>query len=157
MKPGRFSARYGSGRLTFNMTPMIDVSFQLIIFFILASQMASETLAKLELHRPYQSVAAAQSDQAGGGRTIVNVLLGAHEADPCVYKIEGRLIPAGHVDELLEALTSRRQAAADPAVEIRADRRVLYGAVEPVLEAAARAGYTRMHITALLDAGGGGP
>ncbi|HNX27429.1 MAG TPA: biopolymer transporter ExbD, partial [Phycisphaerae bacterium] len=40
-----------------NLTPMIDCTFQLIIFFILTAQMASQELAKVSLPEPVKSMA----------------------------------------------------------------------------------------------------
>jgi biopolymer transport protein ExbD len=150
MRPRKFSSRFGSGDVAFNMTPMIDVTFQLIIFFILASQMASGTLAKVDLPRPYRSAAVAHA-RSGEDKVIVNVLRDA--AGGAVYKIEGRSIAAARAGELREILAGRRAAGQGPLLEVRADRRAPYAAVAPVLDAAARAGYTRMNITALLEAG----
>ena len=153
MRPQQYSQRFGSGQLAFNMTPMIDVTFQLIIFFILASQMASETLAKLDLHKPYQSVAQAQPPRQDRTRTVINIMLSEDDASRCVYKVDGRLYSIHEQQELLDLLGARKAAVPEAVVEVRADRRVLFGAVAPVLDLATKAGYTQMHITALLEGG----
>lgn len=52
-----------------DMTPMIDVVFQLIIFFMLVTDMAQQDLAELEL--PVAETA--QKDETEEGRMIVNI------------------------------------------------------------------------------------
>ena len=41
----------GPAVVDFNMTPMIDVTFQLILFFILVGQVASDALAQMPIGR----------------------------------------------------------------------------------------------------------
>ena len=40
-------------QVEFNMTPMIDVTFQLILFFILVGQVASDALARMLVPEPW--------------------------------------------------------------------------------------------------------
>ena len=47
----------GRGQIAFNMTPMIDCTFQLIIFFILTTQIASQDYVQLNLPSPDRNVA----------------------------------------------------------------------------------------------------
>ncbi len=60
------------------MTPMIDIVFQLLIFFLVTAQMAEQTRAKLNLPQE-RGEDAAESEQAGltvnvlaDGRIVVN-------------------------------------------------------------------------------------
>jgi biopolymer transport protein ExbD len=149
-----------AGEVSFNVTPLIDCAFQLIIFFILTSQMASESLAKLELARPQGSQAVAV-ERMLARRVIVNVLSarddpgsGATEMDRAsLYKVDGRPIGVGDLEALVGLLKARKKAFGDGEclVEIRADRRVGFGYVEPVMSAAAEAGIPRLSITALME------
>jgi biopolymer transport protein ExbD len=151
------------GDVSFNVTPLIDCTFLLIIFFILASQMASDSLAALELPRPHASLAA-MSDRREVRRLIVNVLsaqdeegrIGADRAgQAAAYKIEGRRVEVGDFEALTELLRSRRQAPGgqELVLEIRADRRVQFGHIQPVMDAAAAAGIAQVNLTALLEGG----
>lgn len=159
-----YKAGRQTGDVSFNVTPLIDCTFLLIIFFILASQMASDTLATLVLPRPHASLAA-PSDQREVRRLIVNVLsaeddegfLGAHRTGQAsAYKIEGRRVEVGDFDTLVAVMRSRRQAATSDGLllEVRADRRVQFGHVQPVMDAAAEAGISQVNLTALLERAG---
>jgi biopolymer transport protein ExbD len=152
-----------SSDVSFNVTPLIDCTFLLIIFFILASQMASDSLAALELPRPHASLAAL-SDRREVRPLIVNVVSAQDEGGAPVpgragqaaaYKIEGRRVEVGDFETLVDLLRSRRQAAGggELVLEVRADRRVQFGQVQPVMDAAAAAGIAQVNLTALLEGG----
>jgi biopolymer transport protein ExbD len=112
------------------MTPMIDVVFLLIIFFLLSSHFARQE-SQLELDLPD---AASREERAEDDvpRVVVNVLP------------EGNIQVAGDVRraaELTEVLRVERQKTAGRLeVRIRSDRRVPYGVIEPILLACQRAG-----------------
>jgi biopolymer transport protein ExbD len=153
-----------------NMTPMIDCTFQLIIFFILTAQMANQDLAKLLVPKPYDSMAV--SPEEGGpdvlpNRVIVNVVNKygdepeekRNPADSGLvkhYQVGLTIVPEGDIETLKKIFEARR-AKLTPAqkkdffVEIRADRDVAFGGVEPVLRAAADANIAKMSITAIAD------
>jgi biopolymer transport protein ExbD len=114
----------------FNMTPMIDVVFQLIIFFLLSSHLArQETRYAL----PLPAAESGQPDPADErARLTINVL-----ADGTAM-FAGRATPAG---ELARQLTERRYVHGDDLeVRIRSDRSVEYSRIEPILLACVRAG-----------------
>lgn len=152
-----------AGEVGFNMTPMIDCTFQLIVFFIIASQIASKSLAQLDLHRPEVSQAIPSEKMKTPNRVIVNVLSGAggKGANPALigkarrYEIDGNPIAVGDFARLVEFLTRRKResASADFRVEIRADHRVSFMDVQPVMLAAAEARIVKMNITALTTVG----
>ena len=155
-----FRKRTGSGDVSFNMTPMIDCTFQLIIFFILTSQMASESLTKLDLPRPLRSQAIPSEQIDSPGKVIVNVLSAVGEGtdeNPALigkasrYQIGGLKIERGDVETLYQSLAKLKQSsgAKEFCVEIRADHRVNFSEVQPVMLAAARAQILKMNITAL--------
>ena len=158
----------GSSNVEFNMTPMIDVTFQLIIFFILAGQIASAELAQLMLHKPWESQAL-KPEVLPKDKIVINVV---SQADPTEkaenisafqaaqaqeYRIGSKKIPVGHYDRLVETLKERKKLFAEgdeqPYVEIRSDYRINYAQVSPVMLAAAAAGFRKMNITALLELG----
>ena len=164
------SAIYGKGRqgdaIDFNMTPMIDVTFQLIIFFILAGQMASQDLAQVLLHQPYKSQAIPQAE-VPVGQVVINIVSAAQdEKDPTnvsplmaatakEYRIGKDRIAAGDIDTLVTTLKERVRGRdiSKVIVEIRSDRRVCFAAVRPTMVAAAEAGFYKMNITAIVQMG----
>jgi biopolymer transport protein ExbD len=126
----RIPARVADTAVGFNMTPMIDVVFQLIIFFLLSSHLAKQE-TQLALPLP---VAESGAPAAPGERPqlTINVLA------------DGTLLVANRplAAEALFKLLVERSAAHGTALEvrIRGDRRVPYDRVEPVLRACAQAG-----------------
>ncbi len=158
-----FVYRTGSrcGDVSFNVTPLIDCTFLLIIFFILASQMASDSLATLALPRPHASLAA-PPQRREVRHLIVNVLSAEGQdgrveegriGQAAAYKIEGRRVEVGDFQTLVAILCSRREACGADGLllEVRADRRVQYGHVQPIVDAAAEVGICQVSLTALLE------
>jgi biopolymer transport protein ExbD len=126
----RIPTRAVSGEVGFNMTPMIDVVFQLIIFFLLSSHMAKqETQLPLPLPAASSGRAEVPDDRP---RLTVNVLA------------DGTLLVGNHPitsEDLVPLLRERRAAHGDELeVRIRGDRGVLYNRFEPVMLACAQAG-----------------
>src|SRR5262245_37982165 len=125
----RVPTRTVEGTVGFNMTPMIDVVFQLIIFFLLSSH-----LAKQEKQLPLALPTAASAQPAASDdrpRLTINVLA------------DGTLLVANRpiaLAELATLLRERKAAHGDRLeVRIRADRSVPYSHIEPVLPLCARA------------------
>jgi len=150
---------HGQG-LSFNMTPLIDVTFQLIIFFILAGQMASRSLSQVQLPRPHESQAQNPVKLANPNKLIVNVISadeGLSESSLAFggrasrYEVDGYPIEIGDRPTLVDIITARKEkGGGDFAVEVRADRLVNFEFVAPVIKAATEAKVARMNITALL-------
>jgi len=126
----RVPTRAVSSEVGFNMTPMIDVVFQLIIFFLLASHLAKQ---ETQLPLPLPAAVSGSAEAADNRpRLTVNVL------------VDGTLLVANQpitLENLVPLLRERRAAHGDELeVRIRGDRSVLYGRVEPVLLACAKSG-----------------
>ena len=118
------------GEVGFNMTPMIDVVFQLIIFFLVSSHLAKQEVQfKLPLPTAQSGIKETPSEKP---RLTVNVL-----ADGTLL-LAGRQVTA---DELRTRLTERQKdLGKDLEVRIRGDRSTAYKHVEPVMLSCARAG-----------------
>ena len=150
------------------MTPMIDVTFQLIIFFILAGQIASQELAQLVLYRPLKSVALKEDDpRVRKDKVVVNIpsIHGAEKdkvkltdsGEAKCHKVGPETIDLDDIEKLERILKDEFEKSKKPEefhVEIRADHRVHFGYVLPVMDAAVRAGIPKMNITALLKGRG---
>ncbi|MDX1947780.1 MAG: biopolymer transporter ExbD [Pirellulaceae bacterium] len=126
----RIPSRVASGEVGFNMTPMIDVVFQLIIFFLLSSHLAKQ---ENQLALPLPTAQSGRDPVADDKpRLTVNVTL------------NGTLLVANRAvtpDELTARLRERLAAhGGDLEVRIRSDRSVAYAHVEPIMLACARAG-----------------
>jgi len=159
--------RSSDGAIDFNMTPMIDVTFQLILFFILAGSFASEILAKIEVPDPLTSQAEDDDKSAGVDKLVVNVvsraIVGDEDVDPYeagqvnMYKIGKVAIPASdpvfkiqhEIESIVKPMPEKRRNRF--ILVVRADRRVHFSGVLPVLNAAVNAGVSKMRITAVLE------
>jgi biopolymer transport protein ExbD len=134
----RIPARRRSGSLGFNLTPMIDVVFNLIVFFLVASHFSQ---AQSDV-----PVALPKATQASAG-----------EADPDRLTItvtsEGRWSVAGKPVALADIETMIKEGA-DRApgvfsVHIRGDRSARYEFIEPLLLASARNQVTSVRFNVL--------
>lgn len=151
--------------IAFNMTPMIDVTFQLIIFFILAGSFASLDNIRLDVPAPEDSAAR----KLGEKNLVINVppypkteltanpdLAGRAR----MWRISTEELKPGETTRLRQILQDARKAYAGPPeefkVEIRADESIHYSAIQPILMAAADAGIEKMQITAKEPLGAGG-
>ncbi len=119
-----------SGKLGFNMTPMIDVVFLLIIFFLVSSHLAKQE-AQMQLPLPAADSGHEATEHATP-RVTINVLM------------NGTMLLSGHkvqADQLQQRLTGRlKESGPSLAVRIRSDRGAPYRFVEPIMLACARAG-----------------
>lgn len=119
----------GTGDLGFNMTPMIDVVFLLIIFFLVSSHLAKQE-AQMELPLPAATSGSDPIQQQK--RLTLNVLQDGR------FLLAGRrLSPA----DLEARLRSARASEGDELeVRIRSHRDVAFEYIEPLMLACARAG-----------------
>jgi biopolymer transport protein ExbD len=131
------------GAVGFNMTPMIDVVFLLIIFFLVSSHLAKQE-AQLELPLPQAATGQTPTDESAP-RVTVNVLA------------DGSLMLAGHrvqPDQLQQRLSEQMaRDGGDLEVRIRSDRNVPYGTVEPIMLACIRAGIWNVTFAVYRDPG----
>lgn len=123
----------GRAQISANLTPMIDVTFLLIVFFVLVSQIVeveNVPLALPELDEPASQVAGEEQ------RIIVNVVPGIGGA-AIGYKVSSTQFSAD--DDGLAGLRNHLAGVyvQTPAigVNLRADRFTEYEHVEPALQA----------------------
>ncbi|MES2789533.1 MAG: biopolymer transporter ExbD [Planctomycetota bacterium] len=128
----------------FNLTPMIDIVFLLIIFFLVASYLSGS-----------ENQEAIQLSQAAGGsfnspeapRRIVVTITAA-----------GQFLISGQVVTIADFATQIRPAKQekpnqDLEIRLRADKRVPYELVEPLLVECARAGISQIKFNVVPSAG----
>ncbi len=122
-----------------NMTPMIDVVFQLIIFFLVSSHLVQQE-SQFELSLP-QATTAQEEDFDEKPRLTINVLA------------DGRLLHGGREVTPLELQSQLQQRqkdfGVDVEVRIRCDRAVAYRHVEPVMLACVRCGLWNVTFAAI--------
>jgi len=165
-----------AGEVELNVVPLVDVCCLLILFFILTTTISSASYAALEVPSVTDSNAKKMGGEEKDKRVLVNIMCRVNprkpEADPAdtmdakEYKIEGVSFPCDPnevtTDQAVERLTTEFQKRASAAikdgkvknvgefgVEIRGDQRVMAESVLPILQAAAKAGMSKVYITAL--------
>ncbi len=117
--------RYG-----FNMTPMIDVVFLLIIFFLVSSHLARQE-TQMELALPVAESGADDVDQETP-RITINV-----KSDGSLW-LAGRAIEKEQLAQRLKAIQSAEKQ--DVEVRIRGSKLAPYSSVEPIMLACTQAG-----------------
>ena len=127
----------GPARPQANITPMIDVTFLLIVFFVLVSQIVDLENVDLELPAPDHAATRLPGEEP---RAVVNVLPGP-SGKSSGYRVAGESFeatPAG-VQGLRSLLVELFQATPQMRVNLRADRRTAYRWVAPVFQAVRQA------------------
>lgn len=124
---------------SFDMTPVIDVVFLLIIFFMLVFQF--KTTEQFDVALP-DKIGSAQPDPTALAQAITLTVM-RKDGHIC-YAVGSEILP-GQDKELLKrmmisAINGRPQAtpAASDMVNLRCDKTVSYGDVRPVIEALAQ-------------------
>lgn len=121
---------------TINLTPMIDVVFLLLIFFLAATTFAREEV-ELDLRLPE----AKTGQPSGAGRQlIVNVLADGR------LSVDGREVS---MEALRQKLTAAGQRDHDQAVLVRGDKQAQFGVGLQVLDACRLAKIQKVDFAAL--------
>ena len=121
--------------LRLNITPLIDVVFLLIIFFLVASHFVrSENLEAVEL--PEATQTEDQQDEEILRRLVVTIT-----ADSRLH-VAGKIVDMAEVNTML--LNGRTEYGEDFELRIRSDRAVPYRIVEPIVIACAKVGVTKI-------------
>lgn len=121
-----------------NVTPLIDVVMCLIIFYLIVGQLASARIEEVNLPTTRAGV-----ETRPGEGLVINVLPGAK------VHLGVDLVS---ITELTQALKARPGQE----VQIRADKSLSYGEVQPVLRACREAGLTKVRlVTQKADMPGG--
>ncbi|MBS62757.1 biopolymer transporter ExbD [Salinisphaera sp.] len=115
-----------------NLTPLIDVVFLLLIFFMVSSRFVDEKDLPLEL-----PAAASAQAMAATEAVIVDI-----DADG-VYRINGRQTQAG---ELIASLRALHAQYPQRPLRVRADGESSHAAVVRAMDAASQADFERVEI-----------
>ncbi len=149
--------------MNINLTPMIDCTMLLVIFFLLTTQMASPDYIAMKLPKPHGSIA----QETETNRAVVNVVpytdvqvaRGEGTAEKAMeYRVGTVHYSKNDMGRLIEKLQELRRASANPKdfrVEIRSDTRIEYSEVEPIFAFLMTARIQKVHVTALRQTGGG--
>jgi biopolymer transport protein ExbD len=128
--------------IRFNMTPMIDVVFLLVIFFMLVSQFSSAEHVEIEVPDPYDSQA---TEVTIPEKVIINVQYMGEDLPPAF--LIGSL-NLDSLDELSRRLQRQHKESPDLEVVLRADKRVPYRYVRQAMQVIAANRIEIFHIVA---------
>ena len=151
-----------TGDIDFNMTPMIDCVFQLLIFFLLTTQAQNTKYVQMELARPFDSQAVEQEVSEGIRRIVINVAPytraqlaqdPTREGAARAYFVEGEEFAPEEMNQMADHLRMIQAKAGDKQIiaQLRADQRIEYYQVEPALQALQAIGVEKMDISALIE------
>lgn len=120
-----------------NVTPLIDVVMVLIVFYLIVGQLAADRQRGVQL--PGSSIGQT-SDSA---EPITIAILGANPDEPVRVTVNGRETTP---DQLIRVLTTTLPGSKSTTVQVRADRRLPYGTIRPVVDACSKAGLTSIKL-----------
>ena len=122
----------GAARIEANLTPMIDMTFLLVVFFVLVSTISEVESVEMELPEPNPTASTPPSNEP---RTVINVIPGP-QGQAVGYRLNGtdlRLDSSG-VNEMRQRITELYIANPELQINLRADRRTEHKYIAPVLE-----------------------
>ena len=127
------------------MTPMIDVTFLLLFFFMVTSHLASKERIDVDLPHPDNNRAAEKRIE---DKLIISV---QHVADGAPQILLGAELIAS-IDLLGERLVEAGRRQPNAEVILRADRRLPYRDVRGLMEMISQAGLSRLQVVTELGA-----
>jgi len=145
-----------------NMTPMIDVVFQLIIFFMLVNNIIAEESVEMIVPKLYDAkVKLLESDNRVTVNVRPNPLRGTTErlleGNPWSYDGEAYRVKVGldefdlqNLDLVTQTLKDAQQKNPNIHVLLRADGALYYQSIQPVMNAITLAGIETVNLVAYM-------
>ncbi len=125
----------------FQMAPMIDIVFQLLIFFMCVTTLQTIRIEKMEL--PFAS-ASAKPDDITGAAVINLTWQGGDKVDN--VNINGEQVAYGAISDHLKKMQEKNR---NLRVLLRADQRMRYKHVREVMDACTRAGVGKFTVVTM--------
>lgn len=125
-----------------NLTPLIDVVFLLLIFFMVSTSFTKESRITLQLPE-------AKSESVPVEQNMIEVVVGAQGE----YAINGRPLVNANLKTLMSAIAEVSDSNAELPFVITADKDAKHDAVIRVYDAAGRLGFTKIGLTTKQPAG----
>ena len=119
-----------------NLTPLIDVVFLLLIFFMVSTTFTHENQMRINLPE-------AQADALQVENNQINIMILQNGN----YSINGKAVANRDIETLIEALRIEAGAETDQEVVISADSLSSHQSVVRAMDAAGRLGLTQVRIT----------
>lgn len=138
--------RFGNPRreeVDLNITPLIDIVFLLLIFFMVSTTFQKESELRVQLPEADQK----ESTQP---QRPVEIVISADGQ----YAIGGRTLPDNSMPTLLQSLRKAVGDDREQPLTVRADARTPHQAVVRAMDAAAQLGLSRLSIATARNSGG---
>ncbi len=123
--------------VSIDLTPLIDVVFLLLIFFMVSTTFTKET--HLEIDLPESSAEAVSTDDV----EILEIIVGSSGE----YSLNGKSLINNQIDTLKRALEKESKGDTKLPMVITADASVAHEYVVRAMDAAAQLGFTKLSIT----------
>ena len=145
-----------------NLTPLIDIVFLLVIFFMLVNTMAAKQLVQMIVPKLEDKPQVQELPE--GERIVISVAPqdGKRDRfDPMALEGAARFVQVGthkrfeatDVGGIREAVREMVTRYPEAPVVLRADAALYYGEVEPIMDAITSAGVGQVNMVAFLDEG----
>jgi biopolymer transport protein ExbD len=129
-----------------NVTPLIDVGRVLIVFYLIVGKLATDSAARVELPR---ATGAQQQDRG----LVIN--LAVDDKGNQTLSFDGDEMALDQLtSELILRMPELANGTQSQPVSLRADRRLSFGDVEPVVNACKAAGVTSLKLITTREGGG---
>ena len=119
----------------FNMTPMIDIVFQLIIFFLVSSHLAQSQMQYV-FDLPEAKTGQEQLETTQTAKIVINILPPEDNNTEYTILLAGENVDISTLKKKLRYESGKQQVE----IHIRTSQKTPYRVVEPVLTACAQSG-----------------
>lgn len=149
------SKKPNKSKIELNVTSLLDVVFQLIIFFLLVTNFSSAELPELIVPEPVEPQSRELRDEK---RVVVNVIPDMENLSDAERKdrdivLSAKSVRVGNDDilpheysRLTELLKAEKEKNPDIYINLRADARIRYQEVGPVIKAITMASVKRVNM-----------
>ena len=123
----------GPAQIEANLTPMIDITFLLVVFFVVVSTISEVESVEMELPKPQPTASAPPPEQT---RSVLNVLPD-DDGEATGYRLNSVEYPLGPtgIGALRAALIPMLRNNPELRINLRADRRTTQKHIAPLLNA----------------------
>lgn len=128
--------RQKNQEVTVNLTPLIDVVFLLLIFFMVSTSFTKETHLSLDLPEATGEAAKAMEEQ-------IEIVINSNGQ----YTINGRTLVNARLETLKSALDTVSQNNREMPLIITADARTPHQSVITAMDGAAQLGFAKLSLT----------
>jgi biopolymer transport protein ExbD len=135
--------------VSLNLTSMMDIVFQLIIFFLLVTNFTSAELPDL---KPPELEHSEAVEVDGRDKLVINIIPDSTTGMAKAVQVGMQKIPPGAYNQLTDIVSAVKADRPDVEIDLRADASTNYENVQPVMNAITAAGVARINLVAFLDA-----